>query len=149
AVPFLPDLGTQARLLLSLPLLIAGELIVHDRIRSKVQQFLERGLIAPEDQPRFEAAIASAVRLRNSIILEVALILLSLTGGWWFWREYAVLHTDTWYAHGIDRDFTLTTAGYWYVLVSLPIFRFLLFRWYARILIWWFFLWRVSRIRLR
>src|SRR5262245_30141231 len=44
AVPFLPDLGTQARLLLSLPLLIAGELIVHDRIRSKAQQFFERGL---------------------------------------------------------------------------------------------------------
>src|SRR5262249_27076756 len=47
-VPFLLDLGVQSRLLASLPLLIAAELIVHDRIRSKIQQFFEHGLIAPE-----------------------------------------------------------------------------------------------------
>jgi hypothetical protein len=36
----------------------------------------------------------------------------------------------------------------WYGYVSLPIFQFLLCRWYFRIVIWIRFLWRVSRIEL-
>jgi hypothetical protein len=42
----------------------------------------------------------------------------------------------------------LTPAGFWYVFVSIPIFQFILLLWYLRILIWFRFLWRVSRINL-
>ena len=73
-VPFLFDLDAHARFLLMLPLLIAAELIVHQRIRPVVLQFFERGIIAPEHRPRFDCVVASAMRLRNSVILEVLLI---------------------------------------------------------------------------
>jgi hypothetical protein len=36
----------------------------------------------------------------------------------------------------------------WYAYLSLPIFQFLLLRWYFRLLIWIRFLWQVSRIEL-
>ena len=39
----------------------------------------------------------------------------------------------------------LTAAGYWYIFVSLTIFRFLVFRWYFRLFVWYRFLWQVSR----
>ena len=42
----------------------------------------------------------------------------------------------------------LSLAGVWYGFVSLPLFQFLLLRWYWRIFIWTRFLWQVSRIRL-
>jgi hypothetical protein len=42
----------------------------------------------------------------------------------------------------------LSLAGIWYLYVSLPIFQFLLCRWYYRIFIWARFLKQVSRIRL-
>ena len=42
----------------------------------------------------------------------------------------------------------LTPAGYWYVFVSLPLFQFILLRWYLRLLIWFRFLWQVNRIEL-
>jgi hypothetical protein len=42
----------------------------------------------------------------------------------------------------------LTPAGYWYVLISIPIFQFILLRWYRRFFIWFRFLWQVSRINL-
>src|SRR6266481_9873494 len=45
-VPFLLDLEIYARFLLALPLLIIAELVIHERMRSVVRQFLERGLIA-------------------------------------------------------------------------------------------------------
>jgi hypothetical protein len=43
----------------------------------------------------------------------------------------------------------LTPAGYWYLLVSLPIFQFVLLRWYYRLFLWFWFLFRVSRLNLR
>jgi hypothetical protein len=42
----------------------------------------------------------------------------------------------------------LSRTGWWYAYVSLPVFQFLLLRWYFRILIWVRFLWQVSRIEL-
>ena len=40
-------------------------------------------------------------------------------------------------------------AGWWLGAVSLPLFQFLLLRWYFRLFIWARFLWQVSRIDLR
>jgi hypothetical protein len=42
----------------------------------------------------------------------------------------------------------LTLVGYWYALVSLPIFQFLIFRWIYRMMVWSSFLWKVSRLDL-
>jgi hypothetical protein len=44
---------------------------------------------------------------------------------------------------------SLTLAGVWYGYVSLPLFQFLLCRWYFRIFIWTRLLWQVSRIELQ
>ena len=43
----------------------------------------------------------------------------------------------------------LTAAGWWYALVSLPMFRFLLWRWLWRLFIWAALLWQTSKIQLR
>ena len=67
---FLRDVEVQARFLVALPVLILAELIVHLRLRPVVQRFVERRIVRGEDLPRFEAAIESSVRLRNSIPVE-------------------------------------------------------------------------------
>ena len=43
----------------------------------------------------------------------------------------------------------LTQAGDWYCHISIPIFQFIILRWYLRMLIWYLLLWRVSRLNLR
>ena len=70
AVPFLFDVEVHVRYLVALPLLIIAELVVHRRMRPLVQQFLERNLIPESAMTRFDAAIASAFRLRNSVFAE-------------------------------------------------------------------------------
>ena len=74
ALPFLYDVELHARLLLAMPLLLVAELVVHRRVGGVVQQFRERGLIPDAELPAFDAAIASAMRVRNSIWAEVLLI---------------------------------------------------------------------------
>ena len=150
AVPFLLDIDAHVRFLLVVPLLIAAELVVHQRIRFVAQQFLERELIAPGERRRFEAAVASTKRLRNSVVAEVALLaFVYLVGVNVIWRGYTALDTDTWYATKGADGMTLSLAGMWYAFVSVPFAQFLLLRWYYRIFIWARFLWQVSRIPLR
>jgi hypothetical protein len=64
------------------------------------------------------------------------------------WRQYTTLDTATWYATASAEGSNLSLAGVWYGYVSLPLFQFLLLRWYFRIFIWIRFLWQVSRIEL-
>src|SRR5262245_34920699 len=61
AVPFLLDVEAYTRFLVALPLLIIAELVVHQRMRLVVQQFLERNLIPENALTQFEAAVASAL----------------------------------------------------------------------------------------
>ena len=149
-VPFLLDFEVHVRFLIALPLLIIAELIVHQRMRFVVRQFLERNLIPQSALPRFENAIASAFRLRNSLLAEVLLIaFVYAVGILLIWRHYVALSTDTWYAVSTAEGLKLSVTGAWYGYVSLPIYQFLLVRWYYRMFIWSRFLWQVSRIELR
>ena len=148
-VPFLLDVEVHVKFLLAMPLLIAAELMVHQRMRFVVRQFLERNLIPESAMTRFNAAIASAFRLRNSVLAEVLLIALVYGVGILIvWRQYTTLETATWYATPSAEGSKLSLAGMWYGYVSLPAFQFLLLRWYFRLFIWIRFLWQVSRIEL-
>jgi len=122
---------------------------VHQRMRFVVRQFLERNLIPQNALPRFENAIASAFRMRNSVLAEVLLIaFVYVVGILLIWRHYLALSTATWYAVPTVEGLKLSVTGVWYGYVSLPIYQFLLVRWYYRIFIWSRFLWQVSRIEL-
>jgi hypothetical protein len=150
AVPFLKDVEAHARFLVVLPLLIFAEFAVHRRIRPLPQQFLDRKLIPESGLPRFEAAIASALRLRNSVLAEVLLLAFVYgVGVLVIWRQYVTLDTSTWYAMPSGSGPEPSLAGRWYGWVSMPIFQFLLCRWYFRVFIWARFLWQVSRLKLR
>ena len=149
AVPFLLDIEVHVRFLVVLPLLIVAELVVHRRMRPLLHQFLERNLIPENAMGQFKAAVTSAFRLRNSVLAEVLLIVLVYGLGMLIiWRHFVALDTATWYAIPSADGSKLSLAGTWYDYVSLPIFQFLLCRWYFRLFIWGRFLWRVSRIEL-
>lgn len=148
-VPFFLDAGVHVRFLVVVPLLIVAELVVHARLRLVVREFITRGLVPPEARARFDAAVDSAARLRNSVPAEILLIV----------AVYAFMHlvvlpafqvhgAPTWYGTPTGTGVDLTLAGYWYAYVSLPFFQFLLLRWYFRVFIWTRFLFQVSRIPL-
>jgi len=149
-VPFLLDVDVHARFLLALPLFIVAELVVHQRMRPVVGTFVKRGLVPDEARGRFDAAIAAAMRLRNSVLAEVLLIAFVYGVGVLFiWRSHAAMDMPTWYGMTVSGKLQPTLAGWWLGCVSLPLVQFILLRWYFRLLIWTRFLWQVSRIELR
>jgi hypothetical protein len=148
-IPFLYDIEAQVRFLIALPILIVAEVIVHSRLVHTVRRFVERRLIVYEDMTKFHAAIDSAMRIRNSLAVELTLLLLVYTLGLWLWRSQIATGSPSWYAKSEGTALHLTLAGYWYAFVSIPIFQFMLVRWYLRFFIWFQFLWRVSKLNLR
>jgi len=148
AIPFLQDVEAHVRFLVALPILIAAELIVHRRLSPAVRQFVERRIVRPEELPKFQQAIDSTLRLRNSVWIEVALIALVYGVGIWVWRNQVALDETSWYAVPDGTGMQLTPAGYWQMLMSAPIFQFILVRWYFRFFLWFWFLFRVSRLNL-
>jgi hypothetical protein len=149
AVPFLRDFELHVRFLVALPLLVLAELVVHQRMQPVVRLFRERGLVTAPDMHRFERAIGAAFRLRNSLAAELTLVaVVYIVGIQIVWRHFIALNVATWYATPSPDGTRLSIAGIWYGYVSLPIFQFLLCRWYFRIFIWARFLFQVSRIEL-
>jgi hypothetical protein len=149
ALPFLYDVELHVRLLLALPLLILAELVVHLRMRPVVHAFLERGLIPDSARAQFDAAIASAVRLRNSMAAEVLIVaFVYIVGIGFIWRTQIALDVASWYGTSTNGQWQPSLAGWWLGLVSLPMVQFLLLRWYFRLFIWTRFVWHVSRIQL-
>src|SRR6201981_1286034 len=144
---FFHDVEVHVRFLIALPILVAAELIVHARIGPVVRNFVERQIVLPQDLPRFHRAIESAIKLRNSISTEIVLLLVVYTAGVWFWHGRIRVDASTWYGKP-GGPWNLTPAGFWYVFVSIPVVQFLLLRWYLRLLIWFRFLWQVSRLNL-
>jgi hypothetical protein len=147
-IPFIGDVETHVRFLVVVPLLILAELLVHLRVRGIVAQFIERRLVPEAALERFQAALQSAMRLRNSMAAELLIIAIIYPLGHYLRGDVLALEYATWYAQAGDGSSTPTLAGLWFLWVSNPIYQFLLLRWYFRLFIWTRLLWQVSRIDL-
>lgn len=148
-IPFLTDLATHARFLLALPLLIGAEVIVQEYIGIIVQQFTDRDLIADTDRQKFADILNSCMQLRNSIAAELIILAIVIVAGHWVSKEFSGIVISTWYMTSIQHLQKFSLAGYWYVFISLPIFQFLFLRWYYRLFIWYYFLWKTAKLNLR
>lgn len=150
SVSFISDVDIHVRFLIVIPLLLAAELFAHKRMRFYAKQFIERNLIPENEMHRFNKAVLSAFRLRNSITAEILLVIIVyVIGVLVIWRKYASLQTNTWYSTSSTEGSEFYPAGLWYGYISLPLFQFLLIRWYYRLFIWIRFLVQTSRIHLR
>lgn len=148
-LPFILDIDVHIRFLLALPLFIMAELLVHQRLRLVVKEFLERKLILEPEMVKFHNAISAALRLRNSVVAESLIVIIIYVIGYQLvWNQTASLDTSAWYSDPAVGNGDLSLAGIWFRYLSLPIFQFLFLRWYYRIFIWARFLFQVSRIKL-
>lgn len=149
ALLFLSDIDCQVRFLIVVPTLLVAEPFVHGRMSSWVMQFYERGLVPEDAKDRVAAALDGALRMRDSVLAEVLLIALVYgVGIFVIWRHFGSIDVSSWYAAPAASGAKLTLAGLWYVWLSLPLFQFLVGRWFYQLLIWARFLWGMAKIRL-
>ena len=147
-IPFLYDPSAHIRFLLSVPLLIVAEVFIGPRIVAATSHFITSGLI-PEDCYRdFDAAIVDTSRLRDSPLAEAIIFAITYFGAFLSIRFLSAT-VSTWHSLVTESGHRFTLAGYWYALVSLPIYQFLVYRWLWRFFIWCKFLRRASKLDLQ
>ncbi|HUA32949.1 MAG TPA: hypothetical protein VMA09_05045 [Candidatus Binataceae bacterium] len=145
-IPFLKDIAAQTRFLLAVPMLMLAEIPVGFRLREMVKHFLNAGLIRDSERERFGEILVDSVRIRDSRIAELVVVSLAYIMTYLNFTGGQLQQGSTWYSPDTGR---LSLAGYWYVLVALPVFQFLILRWIYRMLNWTLFLIKVSRLDLR
>ena len=146
-IPLLHDYSIYGRFLVALPLLIAAEVFIDPFIRRVLSTFDSSGIIREGDLPVYRAAVKKLARWRDSGLIELFLALLAFFPFFLFAADYEWVSNRVSSWHG-TTSVGLAPAGWWFVLVSSPFLRFLMFRWLWRYALWGYLLRRVSKLSL-
>jgi hypothetical protein len=149
ATNFFADFAAYAQFLIAMPLFVVAEPLVDESTRGAARQFVSCGIIRPEDSQRLYLLHARIKQLRTScwpdivcVAVAYALSLAILV------PEFGSKPVPTWHVQEYARWRTLSWAGGWEFLVALPLLNYTWLRFVWKILMWIFYLRRVSRIRL-
>jgi hypothetical protein len=144
-VSFLKDFPIHFRFLVSMTILIVSEGYVEERLSGVTAIMAERGMLNHESSASVSRtlkrvhllarslwaefiiiAIAAAVVAQNKIVLDLP------------------VKISSWKTSGV----TARLALFWYVNVSLTVYRYILFRWVWKFFLWSYFLFEIARARL-
>lgn len=146
---FLRDPVHYARYLLAIPIYL-GMTPVLDRWASAALQHLTTcRIVSDSNIGQMNSLIGRLLRMRDSLIPELIMLGLSFT------NSFVRMHIEKmgvsipWLMVQGSSSSSLTMAGWWNHLFSLPLFGFLTLIWIWRFVIWSYFLVRVSRYRLQ
>ncbi|HTO69489.1 MAG TPA: hypothetical protein VMR31_06475 [Myxococcota bacterium] len=148
-VPYLRDFSVYARFVFVVLVLTFADASVGARLRTTLLRFGEAKLVLPGSERAFLDAVLRARRRVASPLAEAVMLAGSYALAWLVLRRELGNGVSTWHALASGDGEAITGAGWWYVLVSLPIFYFLFLRWAYRGALWTALLGRISRLELR
>jgi len=141
------DFGVHSRFLVAAPLLVLAEAICVPRLAAIARQFIDSDLVSQADHVRYDAAVSSSQRLMNSGVVEAACAVLAYVIVFAVVKATPPSAVPSW--HGLLNPFVPSLAGWWGLLISLPLLLVLLLGWLWRICVWARFLWLMSRLELQ
>jgi len=147
--PYLLDFGAWARFFIAVALFVLAEEQVEYGLDGKLGQFVRAPLLAPASFEAAAHAVLKGLRMRDSRLAEIICACLAAAGALAWLNALVNLDGSNWAAEVVDGGAHLTLAGWWSVLVSAPLFYFLLFRGLWRYVVWAILLWRVAALELR
>jgi hypothetical protein len=147
AMEFFGDIAVHARLLLAAPLFVLAEYIVLPRLESIRQHFADASLIAEDDRDRFQIEVQKCHRMsaRLQYSGEIALCAYALA----FIMLMTVSRQELPAWQLASNGYSLSLAGWWHLVISLPLMLGLILGWLWRLIIWSRFLSAVARLGLR
>ncbi len=143
-VPLVRDFLPYGQLLIAVPVLVLGELTVARYLIRAVRELRTSEVLDSKDAPVLDAVLAKTIERWRGRRVDLVLLFLTCTA-----TVVSLLGAKEWLTGGWQvAGEGMTLAGWWYLLISLPVMRFLALRWVWRLLLWAWVLWRVSRLEL-
>ncbi|WCT14693.1 hypothetical protein [Mucilaginibacter jinjuensis] len=143
---FIRDISTHVRFLLVLPIFLFARRSINNSFNHAVSFFYETKIVDDTNSNEFERLINKIEKLKTSGFVDFLIILLVYL--LFFVQERSRVNNVANYAPWHLLNNHISPAGWWYLLVSLPIFQMLLYRWIYTIFLWIYFLSSISKIHL-
>ncbi len=137
-------IGAHVRLLIAIPLFFLCETTAVPRMTTFVRTIVRSGVVPAAALPALESGIGRVERWKDSWLAETVCLLLAVLFPF-IWTQLNLVGAMAIYDQAMAVG---TLAGRWYWFVCLPLFRFLLFRWFWRLGLWWYVLRRVAKLEL-
>jgi len=144
----LTDYTVNARMLIGVPLLLAGQPVMETAFRAVVRHIHDAALLTPSDTDHLRQTLVKLTRLRDSIIPELIIIVAAYA------HVAEIVQTQLMYARpwglvGTGVAVHLSAAGWYYVLASQLLYQLLILISVWKWLLWCIFLFRLSKLDLQ
>lgn len=146
---YFTDITTCSRFLVAIFVLLATERHSDARLREMLQQFWEARLLTPASRAPFFRQMRAANALSSSAWAEAAMLGIALVGAQANLQIAIGLQHSGWEGTVDVGGFVVSWAGMAAGWFSIPLFMFLVLRWFWRIFVWGKLLYHVSRLPLR
>jgi hypothetical protein len=145
-ISFVKDISVYARFLVAIPLLIVAGQFIDGRLSAAISRLVESGIIPANRQSEFDREYKRLRRGCELWLPDIVMLAIVATYAWLDVTRGVRGATTNW-ATGLEST-GLTPAGWWYSVVSLPVFGLLSLRWVWRMFLWTRFLRRVTGLGL-
>jgi hypothetical protein len=146
---FFTDVAVHARFLIALPLFVLAEADAIQRFGQIACHFLSAGFVQEKDRERYADVVGSTRRLLDSRAAALAALALAYALVFLLLSSLRAVDVPAWHWAGGRSSRSLSMAGWWHWLVSIPLLLLLLWGWLWRLLLWWRFLALMARLELR
>jgi hypothetical protein len=146
---YLGDLGVWGRFAIGVGAFVLAEQQVERGLHIKLGQFLKAPIVAPGSVQAFGDAVTVALARRDSRLAEAVCLGLALLAAIFAYLNMRTSGVASWAVDVSAEGRRITAAGWWTIVVSQPLFVFLLLRGLWRHLVWAQLLRRIARLELR
>jgi len=147
-VGLLTDYPINARVLVAVPVLLAGQVIMETAFRTILRHIRHAALLTPSDTGRLDETLARLIRLRDSVIPELVIVVAAYAHVAQLVQTHLVFGRP-WMLAGTGAEAHLSPAGWYYALISQLLYQVLVGISFWKWLLWWIFLFRLSRLDLQ
>jgi hypothetical protein len=144
---FISEYRLHARMLIAVPALLLGEIYMESRFRAAFAHLHRSGLLNDADLDFMDSVAVMIARLRAAILPEMLVLAFIIFRTISAYK--GLVDATPWLGYGAGPTFHLTAAGWYAVVVSAPLFQFLLALGLWNWLLWTFFAFKLSRQNLR
>lgn len=147
--PFLLDPGPWARFCLAVGLLTVAETQIENHLREGVRHLFEGPLLPSESLAAAKAAVAKALRRRNSSLADLICFLLAIVSSFMLYHNMQGQPLPSWAAAVGPDGPRPSIAAWWTIVFSNTLFWFLVARAVWRHIIWSLLLANLSKLETR
>lgn len=145
----LRDVVVFARYLIGLPLMLLTPEFTGQRLTHIVNHFTKSKLIKESESDKFSKLVDNTLRLRDSSTARLIIWVIIYGIVYYLFKNTLPTLSPSWQTIETANGRSLSLTGWWFNLVTQPVYVFFVFYFLYRGLLWWRFLAKVSKFDLQ